>query len=355
MQSQLPDDYSPIAEQGELRPEPGPFRRLKQRRDLPALGLGFERVVIDENGRPMSADLITPGESYWSKQVRTWIAIDVGDHALAYSFDFFDQSGRAGFTANVTVNTSVVDAQKAAQRRISSVKGVLQPLLLEAVVAAGEDLEPIKDPHPAVALNKTRRAAESLLRKSLVNRTFDVGWLTATVSSVSVSFDATTQRHHEGLIDRARAGELIGADSDNEKIKAVGALDLREMWREQLAEHLADPSSRALEAVLSDPSPANLRAVVDQLNAVEDRDRAALWQIVETLVDKDYFDAEDDAVKAITDAMRDALRGQPQRSLGSGATHDQVSKGAIESPGRDPVPPEHLDEAPVEDEDWTDR
>ncbi|MFI4992915.1 MAG: hypothetical protein ACHQCH_04780, partial [Solirubrobacterales bacterium] len=128
-----PDDFSPIVEQGEFEAATGMLGRFKRRRELPSVSVGVALVLADKDGKPVAGgEQISGGEKYWAKAT-SWIKVDVSEHTLEFTIPFPDPSGRAGFTATVTVGSAIVDSPTVAASGVTSVKGFLEPALSEAV------------------------------------------------------------------------------------------------------------------------------------------------------------------------------------------------------------------------------
>lgn len=346
----MSDDFSPIADQGELERVSGIIGRLKQRRDLPPAGPGFERILTNSDGSPVAAgERLSAGEKYWA-QGQGWIKVDVADHALAYELPFRDPHRGAGFTALITVTSRIIDSFAVARNGIASVKSFLEPALREAVIEACADFPSIDEHEPIVALNKMRQEAESLLRKSVRGPVRGLpDWLSATVSSISVLFDPATEKHHDDLVKRARDSELIDADAGIKKKETSNVLALRDMWRRELEPHLSNPATRAFEVVFSDPSPQNIASVVTQLNEADRQYRGEVLNVLSTLIERQYVDKDDDTFKVAFEAIVSGLEGKPfsptDISVTGGSPAGEVEAGEVIDDPDDSQPDRNPDDS----------
>ncbi len=238
------DDFSPIAEQGELEPGRGRFAR---RRELAAVGMGYSRVLIGEDGVPLRE--LSPGEKYW-KRACGWVNVDVSDHTLEFAVAFADHTGRASFVADVTVMCSVANPAEAARRGITSVKQVLEPVLRRTVVRAAAEMTRVEEEDAILALSETRKRAASAVQ-TIEDTPIDIpgGWLAGHVMSATVRFDDETAKHLAGLVARSRDAEVIGADGANDMIRTGNAMNVRDLVRARLGVHLANPATRASQVV----------------------------------------------------------------------------------------------------------
>jgi hypothetical protein len=316
-----PDDFAPIVEQGELEAAAGVLGRLRRRRKLPSVGIGVELVLADKAGKPVAAGKqISGGERYWAKAT-SWIKVDVAEHTLECKIPFPDPTGRAGFTATVTVSATIVDSSNVAESAVASVKGFLEPVLSEAIANYASTVKPSSSSDPVAALNDSRRRAEIALRKSMRKKLADLpGWLSAQVKSINVGFDDATKRHYDDLVRRAREGELIDATAKNEYVEATHAIELRDQWRAALVPHLSDPATRSFEVVFSDPSPQNIARVVDQVNATDALARERVYHVLSSLIDNDHLHKTSELSEMMKEIMASLRIGEGQdepRSLPS--------------------------------------
>jgi hypothetical protein len=324
------DDFSPILEQDTLEAASGMLGRIMRRRELPAVGVGVELVLADKDGKPVAGGKqISGGEKYWAKAT-SWIKVDVAEHALDFKVSFPDPTGRAGFIATVTVTAAVVDSSKVAASAIASVKGVLEPILNEAVANCASTIKPSSGSDPVATLNEARRVAEAALRTSMrENFTGVPTWLSAQVNAINVIFDDATKRHYDDLVKRAREGELIDATADNKERETSHAIELRNQWREALVDHLSDPATRSFEVVFSDPSPQNIARVVDQVNATDAVARERVFHVLSSLIDNDHLHKTSELsemMKEIRASLRIGEgRGEPP------ALAESVERPAIEA------------------------
>lgn len=294
----MPDDYSPVVEQGELEVASG-LSRLRRRQQLAPVGAGFRRVLLDENGEPLHGDNATPGERR-NTPARNWVRVDVGHHRLEYRVGFSDPSGHAGFVATIAVEAAVVDAVEMVRYGTSSVKDVLEPALQRTVVDANGSGKALTDDGRIGRLTKMRQLARASTRK-LEHKTLDAlpSWLSATVQSTSVDFDDTTQRHYRELVELDQQGDVIDARSKNDERLTLGQINVRNLWREDLMPHLSSPSQRVFEQVYANPTDQNIAAAVHQAN---ERELALLQEVVrsfEMAAKEGFVEKEDPAIQAL--------------------------------------------------------
>jgi len=295
----VPDDYSPVVEQGELEAASGLRGLLRRRQQLTPVGPGFRRVLLDENGEPLHGDKPTPGETR-NMPARNWVRVDVGHHRLEYRVSFADPSGRAGFVATVAVEAAVVDAIAMVRYGTSSVKDVLEPALHRAIVDANESGKALTDDGRINMLTRMRQRARANTRK-LEHKTLDdlPSWLSATVLSTSVDFDDTTRRHYSELVELDQQGEVIDRKSKNEEKRTQGQINVRKLWRDDLMPHLSSPSQRVFEQVYANPTDQNIAAAVHQAN---ERELALLQEVVRSFdmaAREGFVEKDDPAVRAL--------------------------------------------------------
>jgi hypothetical protein len=360
----LDDDFSPIAERGELERASGLLSRLQRRQELRPVSANHYRVLVDGDGTPLTgAEELSAGQRYWSK-ANGWVTVDVGDHILAYDVPFSDPSGRIGFVATVTLQTKVRDATAVVERGIESVKDVLGPALREVVTKATRSADGGPSTDPIGALSAMReRANENMqqeVRKELGNLP---EWLSAQVTAVTVEFDADTAAHRAELVRRSRDGELIDADAENKKRGTRHEMEVREIVRDSLAAHLSQPATRAFEVVFSDPSAENIASVVNQVNADEHRHKALVIEILQGLIDKDLVDKGDGVFDITAETILKALQGKVGPDLNeiegiSPGGGDEVVGEVVDEQAADPRDDDadsEGDDGEDGDQDWTDR
>ncbi len=305
---EFPDDFNPIEQQGELETGGGPLGRMRQRRQLPAAGAGHRLVLIDEQGQPRSSG--TAGVKYWA-QGRAWVKVDVSDHVLQYTIPFSDLTGRAGFLAAIKVRSNVTDANLVTQSAVTSVKGYLEPALHETAIAAAGESAHAEGKDPVAALTDLQHNVESMLREAMVGKPVAgvPSWLNTCVESVVVTLDTATARHREDLVRSSRTGELLDAQAVNEIKQADHTVKLRDLWRKALGPHMTDPVARAVEVMISNPSPSNIASVSNQLNNAEIGLQEKILDVLDTLIESGYLHGTGDLPQAV-EMLRNTLQRQ---------------------------------------------
>ena len=290
------EDFSPIAEQGELELEAGFLYRLKRRREIAPIAPGFTRVLLDAGGSPI--DEVTAGQKYWSR-ARGWVKVDVRDKSLEYEIPFPDPSGIAGFVAVIDVTASVVNPQGAISAGAESVENIFRPVLQNAVRKAHRNSAVDESRDPVAILNDLRLAAGENV-EALVGPVEGLPeWLAARVTAVSVDFDEATSKHREDLVRRKRAAVLADADTESEAAQARGRVKVQRIWEEGFANRLADPERRALARIATDPSPENVDRVAAQFDAIEADGRTAMVGFFQVALEKGYFPEEKSILEAL--------------------------------------------------------
>lgn len=337
-----PDDFSPILEQGEFEAASGMLGRITRRRELPPVGVGVELVLADKEGKPVAGGKqISGGEKYWAKAA-SWIKIDIAEHTLEFKIPFPDPTGRAGFLAGVTVNAAIVDSPKVAASGITGVKGIIEPILSEAVADCASKVKPFSGEDPVAVLNDSRRAVESALRKSMHENVTDLpGWLAAQVTSINVAFDDATKRHYDDLVKRARETELVDASAEIKKHQTTHEIALRNTWREALSKHLSDPATRSFEVAFSDPSPQNIARVVDQVNATDAVVRDRVFQVLSSLIDNDHLHKTSELSEMMREIASSLKIGEGREPASLAAGSEQT---AIEAKGHTVQDAESVDD-----------
>lgn len=350
------EDFNPIAEQGELDAPAGLFAMVTRRAELPSVAAGFQLVLIDKNGQPLSTgEQLSSGERRNGK-ARSWVKVDTREHVLEREVPFQEPSGSASFIATVTCGCAVANATEVAARGAEGVGGVVAGVLSKATTDIAAKLKPLGGHDPLMALNESRIAAERALHMKLPGKAdgLHAGWLRIEVESVTVAFDTSTQQHHAELVKRSQKTQLFTADAERQKLETRHQIELRDEWREALAEHLATPGTRAIELALGDPSQENIAAVVNHLNAIEGKQQEQIYGVLSELIDKDYVHEPDELPKlmqTIVDAVNWKL---PSLGQGEGA-HTQIESaedGASAGP-EDGDESEHHEQED-RDEDGTD-
>ena len=333
------DDFSPIAEQGELELDAGFFSRLKRRREMAPLSPGFARVLLNAEGGPISEQ--TAGQKYWS-HARGWVKVDVRDHSLKYRIPFADPSGLAGFVAVVDVAARVADPQEAVIAGAESVEDILRPTLQSAIRKAHSRSSLDASEHSVAALNDLRLAADGSLDAVIGPIESLPKWLQARVTSVSVELDEATAKHREQLVEKMRAVALADADSESEAAKARGQLKVHRIWEEGFANRLADPERRALARIAADPSRENIDRVAAQFDEIEAEGRAAMVGFFRVALEEGYFPEEKSILKALH-SMESRIGSRPTLNQGEEAKE-------VESPADD----EHVVDAETVESDTHD-
>lgn len=306
------DDYSPIADQGELDAPAGFFGLLTKKRELPVVGGGFRLVLIDKHGKPISSDdRPTAGEKRFAG-ARSWVKVDVGAHMLDHTVPFRDPTGHAGLRAAVSVRCSVVDPYAIAEKALESVGRLVHTALGEAIARIASDVtaSPEQSADPVAALAEARRSAEQRLRQALVGKSCALAepGIAAEVESVSVSFDDATEKYYDQLISGVRGDTVRGAERGREASETAHTLALRAQWRDALRPFLSDPATRAFEVVFADPSRENIASVVDHLNSTEEGMREQVFHVLSSLIEKDHLHKTSELPAAM-----DAIIGSLQR------------------------------------------
>lgn len=325
------NDFSPIAEQGELELEAGLFSKLRRRRELAPIAPGFARILLDAESAPIEE--LTAGQKYWSR-ARGWVKVDVRSHPLEYEIPFADPSGLAGFIATIDVSVAVSDPVGAVRDGAESTEAIVRPALQNAVRRAHAASGPPPEMDPVAVLNALRVTADRNLEALLGPLPEIADWLSAKVTSVSVELDEATKEHREQLLSKLRAVAIADADGQSDLAKAKNDIMVRRAWEDGFADHLADPEKRALARIAADPSRENIDRVVGQFDQIEEQGRAAIVEMLREAINNGYF-AEDDAIHNAISALEKQY-GNPQHALGRAEPAKEVGAPEVE---------EHLVEA----------
>ncbi len=314
------NDFSPIAEQGELEHEAGIFSKLRRRREIAPIAPGFVRILLDANGAPIEE--LTAGQKYWSR-AHGWVKVDVRSHTLEYEISFPDPSGLAGFLAVVDVSATVTDPVGVVREGAESVEEIIRPTLQNAIRKAhAGSSAPGEDEDPVTVLNELRVTADRNLESLIGSVPKMPAWLSVKVSSVAVELDRATEEHRKELMTKIRAVALADADGKSEVAKAKNEMMVRRVWEDGFANHLADPEKRALARIAADPSRENIDRVAGQFDQIEAQGRAAIVETLREAINKGYF-AEDDAIHNAISALEKQY-GNPQHALGAGTESKEV-------------------------------
>lgn len=350
------DDYSPIVERGELEATSGLFARGRRRKDLGPVESGFVRLLIGDDGSPLPSNDLTAGEKHWARP-RSWIKVDIGYHTLDYTVGLSDPTGRAGFTARVSVRASVCDAGGVTRQGVTSVRDFVLPAVRRAVVQAGSVIEPSVKQNPIAALTETRQRADAGVRSLADGPVSGIpDWLEAEFVSVTLDFDDATRRHLAELVDRTRQGELVDVDSVVQAKKTKAELAMRTLWREELLPHLSDPAQRVFEVAFANPTQANLAKAVDQVSHEEMVLVSEGFELLKTMVNNDYVDKDDPfyaAILAMNEKMSHLYLRGTAAALSAGSTKAELPTAGDEPPtdALDHDPPDVEEERG--DRDWT--
>lgn len=314
------NDFSPIAEQGELELEAGIFSKLRRRREIAPVAPGFVRILLDANGAPIKE--LTPGQKYWSR-AHGWVKVDIRSHTLEYEISVPDPSGLAGFVAVVDVAVAVADPAESVKEGAESVEEIVRPALQNAIRRAhGGSSVQADGQDPITVLNELRVTADRNL-ENLVGKVPGMpSWLSAKVTSVTVGFDEATEGHRKELMSKTRAVALADADGKSEVAKAKNQMMVHRIWEEGFADRLADPERRALARIAADPSPENIDRVAGQFDQIEAQGRAAIVETLREAINKGYF-AEDAAIHNAISALEKQY-GNPQHALGSSMPSKEI-------------------------------
>ncbi len=329
------DDYVPVVDEGELEEGSGLVARLRRRESLTPVGTGFTRVLLDENGRPISkSGQPTAGEKR-NKQARRWARVDTSHHHLEHSLRFKDPSGRIGFVAEVTTDVSVRDAAELIEYGgATSVKGLVDGVLGRALTDSAKPKSTETEMSVIDGLAATRESVAEAVRAMEGRALAGVpGWLSATVQSVRVDFDSPTQEHYDRLVTVEQKGQVSVAEQVNKETEVEGKIKVRNLWRKDLMPHLRDSSTRMFEDVFDNPTDENIRAAVRQAN---ERELLVLHEVLDSftaLADKGLVDKGDPAVVAMTGMVRrmPTILGVSEPALPS-ATEPEV----LNPPGEPP-------------------
>lgn len=335
---------------------------MNRRPAVPPAEGGRARVLVSPDGRyALAGEALTAGERHWAPAPQKWVDVDVTMHTLASEVSFGDAGGRAGFVASVDVQCSVEDPGAAARLGVRSVRGYLEPLLAEAVARAGASIATGAG-DPVGALARARSDAERAVREELSGGWEAVlpPWLAARVVRVSVRLDADTERHRRELVHRQRTGELVDAGAVVKSKETEYEIEQRRRWREELSPHLENPARRQFEAVLSDPTPEKIAALVDRLEQVDQIGLRATVEIMQELIRKEYPGTPE--WEAVVDALRNVFQRLPGGAsplLGGAKQADELESPDAEHPptieGESTTDPGPVVDEEPDDRDWSDR
>lgn len=307
-------DFSPVAEEGTIERPRGMLGRWRQLSQLPPIGNGFVRVLLNENGEPMGGGQnLSAGEKYWVSAV-SWVKVDIRDHTMRYTFPLSEPSGNASFDVTVTLTVTVKNPMEVVRRGIRSARGIVEPALQTALLhIAGQLGRPyVLGDDPLLALNECRSRVAVAVSSALgsyqhLTLPLSIG---AVMGPVAVSFDRATQNHHDDLLNRIQKGRIIDVDASNTERETTHAIANREAWRKALEPYLSDPEKRAFEIVAANPSEENIRAVVAHLDEDDKGRRSEVLAVLNTLVDRHYLDKDDELYNVTIRAIIDGLGRQ---------------------------------------------
>jgi hypothetical protein len=329
------DDYNPIVVQRTIEKTTGILGRRKARAARPPIEYGYERVFVDADNQVRSGrGASTAGERYWASP-GMWLNVDSSDHDMIYRFTHRDRDGSAAYDIEINVTVRVSNAEEAVRRKVRGVRSHVESSLSTRITAAVSASLAYDNLTGVRMLNTRRDEIAQHLREAIIpGAGFIVGnWLSVTVNSVSVSFDAATSAHHDSLVATAR-----GTEHDKAEI------DRRENWLNYLTPRMADPLKRAVTTIAADPTQENIQRVASQLDA-DDRWRSTeVIGILNTLIKENYVEdvSQLNAIKAIVETLqrtsvyetREAVDAGAQKIMLPGAVAHEPAESAGESPGR---------------------
>jgi uncharacterized protein YdcH (DUF465 family) len=262
------DDFPLILDQGDVASLPRWKTPLRGGlRGLPPVGTGRRLLVIDDRGKAHPYDNETAGARQW-RDVRSWMVIDVGAHALGFGVHVDSPFGHVGFDAWIDVECRVTDPVVVAEDRIDGVRDRLASAMRTAarrvVRKAATAPRPSAD-NAAQQLLADRLHLSELLEDELQTELGIVvpGWLSTTVTSVDVKFDQRTLEDYEELRRLVQEGHVTHAGED--------LLDIK---RDRMTPHLTGDSRTLLvELLLRDQSGAHFATIVEKLNQLNAEDR----------------------------------------------------------------------------------
>lgn len=311
------DDYSPIAEQGDIAPPASGLSALFRggRRELPPVRPGFQMVLVDRNGTARPADRETAGERQW-RGASTWILVDVGLHPLSFTVGVAGPAGVADFLVGVDVGCSVTDPVAVANLGITDVRPHLEPAVRKAVqaVAAHPDAGGGEERGGAVrSLADARARLQRVLDQRLEDalHTSAPTWLKAVVRSVAVGFEAGTEEHYQDLRSRTRNADLISVEADNDELRAKAQFRLMDLWRDALGARLADPINRRWEVFYADPTPERLASVTDAVDELDAPNQRLARSLMESAMSTGLIDDDPQLRKQVLSWLRGQVLGSP--------------------------------------------
>jgi hypothetical protein len=361
------DDYSPIIEEGSLEKPRGIVERALRRRALPAVATGQTLVLRNDKGAIVKdAELRSAGERYWGSPL-SWVKVDTG----TYQLDFSHEAGIPAFLAKFVVRTSVsvkvADAAKAVEMNVRSVRGFLDRLIDEEVKAAAHDQELDLADDDGSSHQHHRMKTEKSMSAHLKAASFgDDGWLLCRVTNVRVVFDESSSDFDRRVDDVNRERKLRMLNERNEmetadfkakmrrketettieignmnargeidrarlkseltKLETVSAIDREEAWAAFFGKYLSDSVGRAVVTACSDPTTANVSAVVGMLESGKRKDREQAIEVLRVLskgdfpLDDEYVNMSRKLLEALTSTLdvRTPVSGPTQAAVGSG-------------------------------------
>ncbi len=290
-------DYNPVASQRKIDKPSGILGRRRLRDSLPAVEYGNERVIVDADGHVRSGRGAAVADDRCRVSPGTWLSVDTGDHDITYRFNHREPDGSAGYDIQVDLTVRVSDAAEAVRRNVTGVRRYLVPELTTRISTA---LTASLQQDVATSVRKLNTGRDQIaceLRQAMApGSEIQVGgWLSATVTSISVRLDAATTTHYDHLVAAARDVEHARAE-----------IGLRETWSKYLEPRMADPLKRAVATIAADPTQENIQRVAEQLDADERWRRGEVIALLKMLIDKDYVEdiSQLSAIKAIVEMLQ---------------------------------------------------
>lgn len=331
-------------------------------RSVPVPGPGQRLVLVGHDG-----SLTLGGQQQQSagerhrQRPRSWLIIDAAEHAWTFTARFADRHSTVGFEADVKVMAKVTDPLAVASDGIESIETHLEAAVVSAVASAAAEPDPAGDSaDPVRVLSDARQRVSLGLRTHLAERlsTTCPSWMVVSVASITVDFDETTKRHYDGLIERSRRGQIIDADTDNDRRLDEAEIGKRARWRAALGDSVANPILGLLEVAAADPSRENIAAVTAEVLQLYRESAQHGREVMLELIHKDFLDETHPLYGALTkeleSAMPNLLPGTISSGLGAG-TRKQLD--AADEPGAPKTEdePHTVDgEAHTQVGDWSD-
>jgi hypothetical protein len=300
-------DFNPITEHGTLPTERGILGRWKKRQEMQPVTAGQRRVLLDRNGAVVSnGRQMTAGERYWGP-AHSWFIVDVTRRNLSYTFPSVQISPEATADITLVCAIEVLAAEKVVEGRVTSAREAFEPSLRELVVtsvnASAATVNMAATTNPRDRLASARTAAEQDLRSKLAMKSLNAGdALSARIISVDLRFDSATTQRLSRLQDASTEASV------------------RTLWRNELAPHLKNPTTRALEEIFANPGPEGISAVLRRLEESDQQEQLAILNVVDSMINQKMADTPDEAVRfyaQVSDAIHGKL-GDARKELDGG-------------------------------------